>query len=684
MAKTAEYGGIVSFLSIRFSRRMNGLSVGVLSALAISLFSWYLAHDTVACTVTGAGTKSVNGYYSALGGIYFKRGQVISYFPDVFRILSLRREMNAGSTIALTKHSWVIFSSLRKDAMYRNSPEHPEEYISYPPPDGWLVEGDGIAPVPTVVGSRGSLQDSPPLPSSQQSNMGQLLQRPVTTLLLGLIIYIAYHLWSSRTDVADVSYSYDAIIGKGEYWRMVTSSFAHFDAWHLMFNTMSLYQLGELEATYGSVTFAYLNADLVFITMVICLLFSHILITKFGRIDQATSQAVGFSCVLFAWMVAASVRMRQYCPIFILPTLCFTTYYIPNPLALINFGPGTGFPVNIGPVLLLIITKVIIPRSSFLGHLSGIVIGYPLAWNLLNWLTPPLAFSLVAVVIIYQKNLLPSRFTGYDLTPDLNELAGAGAVGRYRALRSCMWAVVMTSLASITVLGPIQILPRLVMAWLAWSAVQARRCEWLTTLHAVHEDCLCVLYMAAVGSAIAILYDLSTLGSSVASYDLLLACELSSLYIYCGYGLLALLIVLQNVFFCYAVTCINDIKLSESVMLKWRLNDTALQKDIKMLGLNYFPCFHTPSIWSDGGGSSQIGRHVFDGPGRRAAVHPGEQSRLLTEVSVRDARSASMKSSNTSIVDIKSKIGLKISKGGDVPAPLPFPVMPSNIPSAIV
>lgn len=682
MGRTAEVGGIVTYLSIRFSQRMNGLSIGILSALAISLFSWYLAHDTVTCTVTGAGTKSVNGYYSALGGIYFKRGQDISYFPDVFRILSLRKEMDAGSTVALTKHSWVIFSSLRKDAMYRNSPEHPEEFIYYPPPDGWQIEGEGTAPVPTVIGSRGSLQDSPPLPSSQQSNLAQLLQRPVTTIFLGVIIYIAYHLWSSRTDPSDVSYSYEAIINRGEYWRMVTSSFAHFDAWHLMFNTMSLYQLGELEATYGSVTFAYLNADLVFITMAICLLFSHILITKFGRADQATSQAVGFSCVLFAWMVAASVRMRQYCPIFILPTLCFTTYYIPNPLALINFGPNSGFPVNIGPVLLLIITKVVIPRSSFLGHLSGIVIGYPVAWNLLNWLTPPLAFSLVAAFIIYQKNLLPMRFPGYELSPELSELGSVAAVGRYRVFRVGMWAVVMTSLSSIVVLGPSQLLFRALMSWLVWSAVQARRCEWLTALHSAHEDCLCVLYMAAIGTAVATLYDLSSLGASVAATELLLGCGLSSLYVYCGYGLLATLIFLQIVFFCYTVTCINDIKLSESVMQKWRLNDTSLQKDIKMLGLGCFPCFHTPSIWSDVG--AQIGRHVFDGPGRRAAVPPGEESRLLTELSVRDARTAILRSPNTSVVDIKSKIGLKINKGGDVPSPLPFPLTPSQVSIAIV
>ena len=69
MGKIAEHGGIVSFLSVRLKRRMNGVSIVILSAVATTLFSWYLAHDSVVCTVTGAGTRSVNGFYSALGGI---------------------------------------------------------------------------------------------------------------------------------------------------------------------------------------------------------------------------------------------------------------------------------------------------------------------------------------------------------------------------------------------------------------------------------------------------------------------------------------------------------------------------------------------------------------------------------------------------------------------------------------
>ena len=41
----------------------------------------------------------------------------------------------------------------------------------------------------------------------------------------------------------------------------------HFEPWHVAFNLLALYQLGDLEYTYGSVEFAYLNMDLIVLTM---------------------------------------------------------------------------------------------------------------------------------------------------------------------------------------------------------------------------------------------------------------------------------------------------------------------------------------------------------------------------------------------------------------------------------
>jgi len=47
------------------------------------------------------------------------------------------------------------------------------------------------------------------------------------------------------------------------------------------------------------------------------------------------------------------------------------------------------------------------PRASFIGHLSGIILGYPLSWGLLSYIPPALLASLLALVVIIHERLLP-------------------------------------------------------------------------------------------------------------------------------------------------------------------------------------------------------------------------------------------------------------------------------------
>jgi len=406
------------------AKTMQGLAIAILTVLCLSVTTWFLAKDFVACTVTSAGYTPVNGWYAAVGGAYVKRGRAVTFFPDVFAVFALRKE-SAGMTLSQVKGAWVLGSLQLKKALYASTPSDPDQHLYAPPPDEWkVVDPPAVDPPPAVVQCHGSLADSPPLPSGRETNIEQLFMRPVTSLLLVAICYYYYVLWAGRTDPAAVAFSYDSIVNKGEWWRMVTASFAHFDLWHLIFNAMGLYQFGDLEFSYGSVVFGYLNADLVFLTMAICLVVHHVAVYRFGREEFLYQQAVGFSCVLFAWMVAASVRMDKFCPVFFLPSLCFTTYGIPNPF-------GWSLPVNAGPLLLLVATKLIIPRSSFIGHMSGIVIGYPVAWNALDWLSPPLFLAVIAWGFVYTQALLPWRFPGYTQAADLTEYASPLQLTKY-------------------------------------------------------------------------------------------------------------------------------------------------------------------------------------------------------------------------------------------------------------
>lgn len=51
---------------------------------------------------------------------------------------------------------------------------------------------------------------------------------------------------------------------------------------------MAMWQLGALETVYGSTVFAYLNADLVVITMLICTGLYHYMIFHAGQPQVAT------------------------------------------------------------------------------------------------------------------------------------------------------------------------------------------------------------------------------------------------------------------------------------------------------------------------------------------------------------------------------------------------------------
>lgn len=183
-------------------------------------------------------------------------------------------------------------------------------------------------------------------------------------------------------------------------------------------------------------------------------------------------------------MVAISVRMKTFCPIFFLPSLCFSTYQLQLPSAVAELHPllGGALPVNLGPFLLLFATKIIIPHSSFVGHLSGIVIGYPLAWNMLNWLTPPMLTCILFGCYMYKEDLLVWKIAGYDhsssAASDPSHFAPPAQLQVYQWLKGSTIALMLSSVATIYLLGPRQVPIRLLHAFLLWSSCQARRVEW--------------------------------------------------------------------------------------------------------------------------------------------------------------------------------------------------------------
>ena len=111
----------------------------------------------------------------------------------------------------------------------------------------------------------------------------------------------------------------------------------------------------------------YLQYTLVMLvgTMVLVLLAYYSLIRWGGRETYKHVTAVGYSCVVFGWMTVRSVKQ---------PTL------VPHSFSLLG-EYHISLPGSFVPFASLIFTSVVAPEASFIGHLSGIAMGYMVAWD---------------------------------------------------------------------------------------------------------------------------------------------------------------------------------------------------------------------------------------------------------------------------------------------------------------
>jgi hypothetical protein len=273
------------------SRTINGIRISICILISLIILCYYLVFDPVHCSIYFSSESNINGYYKALNGAYVKSGKNINKFPDLFDIVALKK-INNKESIKLDRLSWTIYSN--GNILYKNNPNNPADYIYNPPQSGWISHQDNqVINDLNVEYCTCYLTDSPITSNTPPSNIDVMLAQPVTMILIFIMLYIAYYLYTNHIDPALVSISYDTIVNNGEYWRSITASLSHFDAIHLGFNLMGLYQLGQIESVYGSDTFTYLSMALVPLTSVLCIIMYYIMINRFNRTDQIYQSAVG-------------------------------------------------------------------------------------------------------------------------------------------------------------------------------------------------------------------------------------------------------------------------------------------------------------------------------------------------------------------------------------------------------
>ena len=153
-----------------------------------------------------------------------------------------------------------------------------------------------------------------------------------------------------------------------EYYRFVTSSLSHRNFFHILVNMMSYVALGSsLEKQFGSLWHFFTVSWSILLTSTLYIILSFLLYFLLGIQSLMYGHSVGFSGVLFHLCVIQAYR---------------------HPNATRSLFGFFSVSSTVYPWVLLIALQIIIPNVSFLGHLSGILVGTLQVYGLLDILLP--------------------------------------------------------------------------------------------------------------------------------------------------------------------------------------------------------------------------------------------------------------------------------------------------------
>lgn len=194
----------------------------------------------------------------------------------------------------------------------------------------------------------------------------EMVDAPATSLVITFCTLFWIYISHKRLGYEQLGMSYNSVVLDGEYWRLLVSQISHVELLHLVFNMSSLWSLGfvERDSSMGTAYYIKVTLLLLLFSELVCLGIYFFAIKVLRREYYNRVVAVGYSCVVFGWMSNLSVA--------------------PGAAAKYSILGMAQIPMWTAPFGSLVITSILVPRASFLGHLSGILVGYVIGFGVFN------------------------------------------------------------------------------------------------------------------------------------------------------------------------------------------------------------------------------------------------------------------------------------------------------------
>ena len=204
------------------------------------------------------------------------------------------------------------------------------------------------------------------------------LDTPIIISIEIICCSICLYLYYYNIDTNKFGFNYNKIINDKEYWRVI-AILCHKHILHLAFNMISLWNTTDMEK-YIMGSFQY--CELTFLMFTFCvileLLIIHISLHVFNDpYNLCKTYSLGYSGVLFGIISYQCFKYKGNYNLFGLP-----------------------LPYYIYPFISLLIIQLILRNASFIGHLTGIIIGIILSFILNPTITNILFFISLPIFII--------------------------------------------------------------------------------------------------------------------------------------------------------------------------------------------------------------------------------------------------------------------------------------------